>query len=175
MTEVEITIREAIPSDAERLLATTRKIGQETDYLIMDEVGLALTEADLAYSLADLYESDTNILFVAFLDEELVGMASVQASDKYRVAHIGEVGICILKEYWGFGLGTELLYTVLDWAAENPVIRRLELTVQERNQRAVHLYEKVGFETEAIMKRGNRTDTGEFIDVRLMSLLINEV
>ena len=33
---------------------------------------------------------------------------------------------------------------LIRWAHESHVIRRLELTVQDRNQRAIHVY-KIGF------------------------------
>ncbi len=44
--------------------------------------------------------------------------------------------------------------------------------VQVRNERAVHLYRKMGFQIEAVMPRGARTDLGEFLDVYKMSYLI---
>ena len=52
-------------------------------------------------------------------------------------------------------------------------IRRLELTVQARNKRAVHLYQKFGFGIEGTKKRGARTKNGEFLDVYLMAKLID--
>lgn len=61
----------------------------------------------------------------------------------------------------------------LDWAEQTPMIRRLELTVQARNSRAVHLYEKFGFKIEAAKERGAKTKDGEFLDVYLMSRLID--
>ena len=39
---------------------------------------------------------------------------------------------------------------MIDWADHTPAIRRLELTVQARNERAVHLYQKFGFDIEAL-------------------------
>ena len=53
---------------------------------------------------------------------------------------------------------------MIDWADHTPEIRRLELTVQARNERAVHLYQKFGFDIEGTKKRGARTKNGEFLD-----------
>ncbi|PQD83266.1 GNAT family N-acetyltransferase, partial [Enterococcus faecium] len=39
-------------------------------------------------------------------------------------------------------------------------------------ERAVYLYRKMGFQIEAVMPRGARTDLGEFLDVYKMSYLI---
>ncbi len=61
--ELNITIREAIPDDAAQLLTVMRQIGQETEFLVMDEAGIELPEELLALQLADLYESSSNVLF----------------------------------------------------------------------------------------------------------------
>ncbi|MGM0125155.1 hypothetical protein IGI37_002553 [Enterococcus sp. AZ194] len=170
--EVAITIREAIPDDAQALLEVTKKIGRETDFLVMDEEGMALEVDELAFQLARLYDSSNNVLFVALVEDAIVGIASVRADSKFRVAHIGEVGLSILQSFWGFGLGSLLMDELILWSEESKIIRRLELTVQNRNQRAIHIYEKFGFQTEGILTRGARLDDGQFLDVRLMSLMI---
>ena len=173
MTEVEFTIREAIPSDGAQILQVLEIIGSQTPYLVMDEKGLEMTTDEMGDNLANLYESSHNILMVALANEKVIGTASVKASSKKRVEHIGEIGISILQDYWGFGLGSLMMEELIVWAKESGVIRRLELTVQHRNQRAVHVYEKIGFMTEAIMSRGAKTDDGEFLDVHLMSMMID--
>lgn len=171
--EINITIREAIPNDAEQVAAVLQQVGRETPYLVMDGTGAAIEVEELAQNFADLYESINNVLMVAIIDGKIVGTASVGASNKKRMEHLGEVGISVLKDYWGFGLGRAMMDSLVEWAIEGGIIRRLELTVQQRNQRAIQLYEKIGFQTEAIMPRGAKTDDGEFLDVCLMSLLID--
>mgnify|MGYP005984466517 CR=1 FL=1 len=173
MSEVEITLREAIPVDAKEILQVSRQIAGETDFLIMDEAGLGLSEELLSLQLADLYESENNLLLVALADEKIVGMASVKAAPEFTVSHIGELGISVLKEFWCIGLGSALLDEVIYWSETVSPLARLELTVQKRNERAIHLYQKFGFETEAIMQRGARDSQGAFLDVLLMSKLIN--
>lgn len=171
--EVDVVIREAIPEDAEALLQLSQQVALETEYLVMDEAGMALTPEMLAVHLENLYDSPNNLLLVVFVNDQLVGNASVKASPEYRVAHIGEIGISILKEFWGIGLGSLLMEEILYWAQESQVIRRLELTVQAQNERAIHLYQKFDFELEATMVRGARDNQGAFLDVHLMSLMID--
>lgn len=43
-----------------------------------------------------------------------------------------------------------LMEAALDWAEHSNTIRRLELTVQKRNKRAIHIYQKFGFEIEGL-------------------------
>lgn len=172
MTEVELTFREAIPEDAPALLSFMKQVEQETEFLAFDEAGLAMEPELLGLNLAAIYESENNLLLVALAGEQIVATASVKAAAQFRLAHVGEVGISVLQAYWGFGIGSWLLGELLEWAKSGGVIRRLELTVQARNERAIHLYEKFGFVTEAVMPRGARSDAGEFLDVNLMSKLI---
>lgn len=172
---IDLTIREAIPTDAVALLKTTRQIGQETEFLVMDEKGINLPEELLAIQLEELYESSMNVLFVALLGDKIVGTASLKTSPEKRISHIAELGISILKDYWGIGLGSILMEELLSWAEENQAIYRLELTVQEQNTVAVHLYEKFGFQKDALLARGARSDEGHFLNVWLMSKLLHAV
>lgn len=170
--EITLTIREAEPQDANELLTMMQQVGKETDFLVLDEHGLNLSSEALAIEIEYLKESSNNLLLIASIDKKIIGVLSVKASEQTRIAHIGEVGICILKEYWGMGLGTMMLEELLVWAKENEVLFRLELDVQVQNERAIHLYQKMGFQIEATMKRGARTENGKFLDVYKMSLLL---
>ncbi|GEK35930.1 hypothetical protein IGK28_000486 [Enterococcus sp. DIV0182] len=169
--EISVVIREAAPEDAQEILTMSKQVGSETEFLVMDEEGLQLSPEGLALELGYLAESANNLLLVALVGDKIVGTASVKATSEYRIAHIGEIGISLLKEYWGFGLGTLLIEEMIDWAKNSEEIFRLELQVQVRNERAVHLYQKLGFKIESTMPRGARSDTGEFLDVYQMSYL----
>ncbi|OJG90049.1 hypothetical protein RV16_GL001859 [Enterococcus saccharolyticus] len=149
-----------------------KQVSQETEFLVMDE-GLNLTPASLAHHIEAIDDSENNLLLLAYNGAQLIGTASVRASDEKRIAHIGEVGISILKDYWGFGLGSVLLEEVIAWAHDSAGIRRLELTVQAQNKRAIHLYEKFDFQVEATMARGAVGNDGRFLDVLLMSVMID--
>ncbi len=171
--EIDVNIREALAEDAEQIVKVSQIIGKQTEFLVMDEYGMDLPMNLLENQLETIYESDKQLLLVAEVDGQIVGTASVRTSEESRVSHIGEVGISILQDYWGIGLGSVLLEELLDWAQETNTIRRLELTVQKQNERAVHLYKKFGFQTEAVLERGAIGDDGRFLDVLLMSKMID--
>lgn len=166
--EIEITIRQAIPDDALEILRIGQILAKETDFFIMDEVGLNLTVSELAEQLAILYESCNNILLVALANDKIIGLASVATGNDLALEQIGEVGISILQEYWGLGLGSLMIEEIIYWAQESG-LSRLELKVQKRNQRAIHLYEKFGFQKQAIINRGAKSKEGNFLEVLCMS------
>ena len=57
---------------------------------------------------------------------------------------------------------------------KNEDLIRHDLSVQKRNEAAIHLYSKMGFITEGLQERGAYLAEGIFLDVCLMGKLINK-
>ncbi|MCH4176606.1 MAG: GNAT family N-acetyltransferase [Streptococcaceae bacterium] len=169
----DLIIREAIPDDAAMLLNVLKQIGGESEFLTMDEKGVDISVEDEALALAAIYESPNNTLMLALVDDKIVGTASIYGDSHYRVFHIGELGISILSDYQGYGIGKFLMDAVIEWAVESKVIKRLELTVQKRNEKAVQLYLRKGFIIEGEKLRGARLKSGEYIEVLFMGRMID--
>lgn len=144
--DVELTLKEADGSDARGLMVMLRQAKRETDYFVMDEHSLGMSEEVLATELSRIKESTEHLLFLACAKEQVVGVVSV--APKPDLPQRGEIGISILKEYWGMGLGTILLEEAIIWATENARFSTLVLDVLVGNQRAIHLYQKMGFQEE---------------------------
>ncbi|MDR0199593.1 MAG: GNAT family N-acetyltransferase [Streptococcaceae bacterium] len=160
---IEITIREAVKSDAAALIDFLSLVGGESHYLTMDDAGPLISEADMADYLTQIAEKDNNAYFLALANGEIMGVLSVTADFHYRVRHIGDIFIAVKSDSKGLGIGTLLFEDMLDWVKELGVIKRLELTCQKRNAAAVHLYEKMGFALEAEKKYGARDENGNLI------------
>lgn len=171
--EMDCTIREAIPADARGVIELLNKTATQTGFMTQGEEGLNITVEEEAHELDSIYSSENNSVIVALVEGKIIGIASISASSKPKIEHIGEIGIVIDKDYWGMGLGRLMMEDILEWADESSILKRLELKVQHRNGRARALYESLGFDLEAIMKYGVK-DNGEFLDVCLMSKLINQ-
>lgn len=176
MTEekIDIELREAIPEDASAIIQFLEAAALETGFLSMGAEGLGISPEEEAVHLERILKSENNILLVALLGDEVIATGSVSATDKPKLRHIGEIGVAVAKDYWGFGLGTSLVDELIYWSQETGIIRRLELTVQTQNQRAIHVYTKLGFSEEAIMPRGV-FEQGKYLDVCLMSKMIDKV
>lgn len=172
MSELAITLREATPADAKELLAVMNILDKETPFLLVNQQSLKLDTEPMAEQIDFIYEQDNQLILLAFNHDDLIGVATVMGELDSPLKHIGEIGISILKEYWGYGLGTVMLEEIIVWAKEAGVIKRLEIKVQERNTRALKLYEKVDFETEGIIRRGFLSEDNEYLDIVLMSYLV---
>lgn len=163
-------MKKAQLSDAKALVDLLSQVSQETDFVVAETI---LSQEDMEIFLERHLESVNEICLVVRVGKELAGVLNVSSTSSPQTNHIGDIFIAVQEKYWGYGLGSLLMEVALDWACHTPVIRRLELTVQVRNSRAVHLYEKFGFKIEATKERGAKTKDGEFLDVYLMSRLID--
>ncbi|VPY44377.1 GNAT family acetyltransferase [Streptococcus pneumoniae] len=170
--EYELLIREAEPKDAAELVAFLNRVSLETDFTSLDGDGILLTSEEMEIFLNKQASSDNQITLLAFLNGKIAGIVNITADQRKRVRHIGDLFIVIGKRCWNNGLGSLLLEEAIEWAQASGILRRLQLTVQTRNQAAVHLYQKHGFVIEGSQKRGAYIEEGKFIDVYLMGKLI---
>lgn len=123
---------------------------------------------ETAASLAACEESPFDFEVGVFDGEEQVGgvgVAQLRPHIKYR--HRAVMGISVLKEYWGCGLGSYLIQLAIDQARANG-FEQLELGVYSDNSRAIHLYEKFGFERYGIQPRAFKLKDGTYRDEIIM-------
>jgi RimJ/RimL family protein N-acetyltransferase len=64
-------------------------------------------------------------------------------------------------------------YAVIDYGFCHLNLHRVHLTVLKTNDRAISLYEKLGFKTEGILRDEQFRD-GRYVDVIVMGILENE-
>ena len=140
--EYELLIREAGPNDAASLVSFLNRVSVETDFTSLDGDGILLTDTEMELFLDKQAHSENQITLLALLNDEIAGIVNITADQRKRVRHIGDLFIVIGKKYWNNGLGSFLLEEVVEWAQASGILRRLQLTVQTRNQAAVHLYQK---------------------------------
>lgn len=77
------------------------------------------------------------------------------------------------KEYWGRGYGAEGMKLLLDFAFCEMNLHRLSLNVFSFNEKAIHLYKKLGFQIEGSSRESLFRD-GRWHDIIQMGLLQQE-
>lgn len=103
---------------------------------------------------------------VAEFEGRLVGMVGLHLSSGKK-RHVGSVGISVDTALQGQGVGRQLLTTVLDLADNVLGLVRVELEVIHDNDRAIRLYESLGFAHEGC-KRMDLMRDGRYIDTLVM-------
>lgn len=87
-----------------------------------------------------------------------------------RRRHAMTLGIAVLPEFQGQGVGRALMQALIDYADRWAHALRIELTVFADNQRAIRLYEAMGFSHEG-RHTGYALRDGHYADVLSMARL----
>ena len=125
--------------------------------------------ADSEAFIAGLGPDDHN--FVAVLDDgTVIGAAGLTVFSNPRMRHVGSVGLYVHTDYQNQGVGTALMKVLLELADNWLMLVRVELEVFADNERAIHLYEKFGFEKEGLMRMSVVRD-GQYQDNYKMARL----
>ena len=111
-----------------------------------------------------------NPQFVADEAGRIVGWVDIQRETRPVHAHVGQLGIGVLPEYRGRGIGEKLMRASID-AARAAGLEKIELHVYGRNTRAAALYRKLGFVHEGTRIKAKKID-GAYDDVHIMGLLL---
>lgn len=138
-------LRNGVEADGSAVFDNFNQTHAETDYLLSYPDENSFDAEQEGQFLAQETASDNEIEIVAFVDGKVAGTAGIDAvGTKYKVRHRAEFGISLLKKYWGLGIGRALTEACIQCAKEAGYAQ-LELTVVAENERAIALYESVGF------------------------------
>lgn len=112
------------------------------------------------------------VLFLYKNGLETIGMCKL-IRQKYRNEHILYLGgLAIHPDYFGKGFGKKMMQEIIDFCKKQGV-SRIELSVAIHNEKAIQLYEKVGFTKEGVLKNYTYLKSkDQFIDEILMSNLL---
>ncbi len=168
----EIIIRKANKYDAEALIEYLNIIGGESDFLTFGAGQFGRTVAQEEDFIVSALEKENALFIIAEVNGKVIGNLNFSGGLRERTAHAGEFGVSVLKEYWGNGIGEELIKYLISWARNSGIIRKINLKVRTDNTPGIKLYKKLGFLEEGLIKRDFLID-GQFYDFLLMGLLID--
>ncbi len=84
-----------------------------------------------------------------------------------RFCHRASLSLLVLQEYWGLGIGSQMIQQCICWCQERGVTQ-LELEVVAGNIRAVALYQRFGFQISGIIPNALRYPDGSCADEYFM-------
>ncbi|MEG7843446.1 GNAT family N-acetyltransferase [Bacillus mobilis] len=165
------TIRSASETDAEQLSEIRVQIDGETENMDREAGEGFIDKKGFQKIIKTDREEIKNLFLVAEVHNRIVGFSRCEGSNLKRLTHKVEFGVCILKEFWGYGMGKSLLQQSIQWADENEV-KKISLQVLETNEKAIQLYKKLGFEVEGILKNDKRLSDGKYYNTVVMGRCI---
>lgn len=138
-------IRNGTESDGRAVFECFNLTHEETDFLLSYPEENSYDPAKEGLFLKQKTESENEIELVAEVDGKIVGTAGIEAvGAKYKVRHRAELGISVVREFWGLGIGRALVQACIECARSAGYIQ-LELSVVAENARAISLYKAFGF------------------------------
>lgn len=158
--------------DASGLSKLRVKIDGETENLDRESGEGLLTPEDFEKLIYEDSIAEKTIFLVAEVEGKIVGFTRCEGSKLSRFRHKAEFGICILKEYWGHGIGKVLLENILMWA-DTVGIEKISLTVVQTNTKAIQLYKRYGFVEEGLLIKDRIHKDGNYYNTVIMGRLLD--
>lgn len=164
----EVTIKSAGPEDAMKIKLHREATAGETHFMARKpedgQIDLQLIRA----GIHSISESDRDFLVSAFIGDELIGDLGVTLVRPHlKYLHRAYLGMSIREAYTGMGLGSFMMKVALEQAKENG-FEQVELGVYSDNDRARHMYEKMGFKEYGMNPRAFKLKDGTYRDEIIM-------
>ncbi|WP_455089007.1 GNAT family N-acetyltransferase [Peptoanaerobacter stomatis] len=156
--------------DAKEIIEYCKQVGSETDNLSFGSEGLGISVSEEKRIILSFLQDKKSMMFVARHNGKIVGLAAYRSMPR-RFSHRADIGISVLKDYWGNRIATRLIETMLDFAQNVARSKVISLEVATDNIRAIRLYEKFGFEKIGLFKKYFKVGD-EFLDAYIMTLYL---
>jgi diamine N-acetyltransferase len=132
-------------------------------------------EVDKAWYDQYLNTRISNIRLMILEKKDYLPIGTVQLTNIHNINRSAEFSIMIgNKNYWSKGAGYFATIHIIEHGFLNLNLNRIYLTVLETNQRALALYEKIGFKKEGTMRQAIFKN-GSFQNLVQMSILRQEL
>ncbi|QDT94525.1 GNAT family N-acetyltransferase [Gimesia algae] len=141
--------------------ALTRVAAERKYLLTVEPPSLENMEAYVRHNI-----EQNHAQYVAVIEEQIVGWADLIPHVRESVSHVARLGMGVLAEHRGQGIGNRLLERAMAHAWEQG-LKRLELEVFADNEVALNLYRKHGYQVEGV-KRFARYIDGAYQDIVIM-------
>jgi ribosomal protein S18 acetylase RimI-like enzyme len=144
-----IIIRHASPKDARNLHDGFCSVVEEGKWLPTFNANANVS--DWVSWIQRTFHS-REILLIAEVDGKYAGHVTIQPEEWMASQHVGKLGIVVIKQYRGIGVGRGLMICVEEKAREERY-EKVVLSTFEDNEIAKNMYESLGYRMVGIRKR----------------------
>ncbi|MGA4721500.1 GNAT family N-acetyltransferase [Fictibacillus nanhaiensis] len=168
---LNVNIRKVTTDDAQNMIDFYNVVGGESDFLSFGANEFKRDLLEYKDYITTTSKELNSIMLIAEIDSKIIGIATINSSQKERTKHVGTLGIVVSETYTGLGLGKVLMNELLEWARLNGITKKISLVTNENNAKAIELYKKLGFEEEGLLKLDNYIK-GTYQNTVVMGLLL---
>jgi RimJ/RimL family protein N-acetyltransferase len=103
----------------------------------------------------------------------ILGQCEISNSEWDAATHIGKLGVIVKSDYRNFGIGFHLIDLAIREAKRINKKEKITLSCFTENERALHLYKKMGFKVVGVRKKQFYMNS-RYYDEKLMELWIDD-
>lgn len=159
------TLRYAVEEDLPQLMECTNSVALEGIYIASEGVS---DPGSFRRKFWEPIKKGDHVCIVAEVDGIVAGYLNLQLGTPSKRRHTAYVGMLIVNELRGMGIGTALMSQAIRLAGERNV-KKLFLSLFSINARAMEFYKRSGFGVEAVHK-GQFIIGGEYVDEVYMAM-----
>lgn len=142
---------------------------------LRDGLPYPYTEQDGIDYISAMLSADENdtFAFAITIEGKVIGSIGVFRQGNIH-RQIAELGYYIAEEYWGKGIMTEAIKQICKYVFDKSDIIRIYAEPFAYNLASCRVLEKAGFQYEGTLRK-NAVKNGKIIDMKMYSLLRNEI
>ncbi len=164
-------IKKVTVNDAKQIVDYCNQVAGESDNMSFGIGEFGINYEQEVDFLKGIEGSVNNFMMIAVANNQIIGLTNISGSSRPRTKHNVDLGISVKQEFWGLGVGSKLLQSVLDECRQTEVIRNIHLLVVADNVNAISLYQKFNFK-----QVGRYSDyhfvNGEYKDILIMEKIV---
>jgi ribosomal protein S18 acetylase RimI-like enzyme len=164
----EAIVKEATEEDFAKIWDVYRKVLGEGLYTPRVRGETCSTKYDAP--LGEDKEESRFPMLICEVDGNVVGYATLEDSIWDISRHVGELGIAVLHEFRGIGIGSALMDSLVSLASEKRY-EKITLSVFHTNKQAINTYKKFGFKKVGEKKKQFKLN-GQYVDEIIMEKFI---
>ena len=163
-------LREMVEDDAAAIIELLPRTHAETDFVNYFPGEFDWTLEQEREFLRKRFGNPLSISIAAEVDGRLIGLSGAAAPEFKRMQHHAELGLVILRDFWRQGIGRKMMDLTIEWGRRIG-LHKMYLRVYDYNERAMRMYETLGFVEEARLQRDIRRVDGSYGSTVYMSLV----
>lgn len=139
----KVIIEKATEDDAADIIDYLNLVGGESDNLLFGKGEFHVTVEQEKDHIRNM--DNSFVMFLGKINNNIAAVGTLTGFSRDRIAHRGEIAISVKKEYWNNGIGTEMMKKLIEFGKDEAGLSIIQLTVKADNEKAIHLYNKLGF------------------------------
>lgn len=171
----KLVVRNPELGDEQGLVNQMKIVDSETKFLAREPGEFNFTLEQEREFIKNSINDENHLFLIGETDGKIIANCSVGViSRNKRYLHRAAMGIAVCKDYWSKGIGKRMMQECIKWCDEKGV-EQLELEVVTQNNRAVSMYENLGFQIYGTKKHALKYGDGTYGDEYYMILFLNGI